>query len=41
MSGAKFDPPSGAHMLALQRAAMRRHRNTRVIPQTHRQLHVR
>jgi organic radical activating enzyme len=41
VSGAKFDPPSGAHMLALQRAAMRRHRNTRVIPQTHRQLHVR
>jgi len=41
VSGAKFGPPTGDHMLALQRAAMRRHPNTRVIPQTHRQLHVR
>jgi hypothetical protein len=41
VSGAKFGPPTGAHMLALQRAAMRHHANTRVIPQTHRQLHVR
>jgi 7-carboxy-7-deazaguanine synthase len=41
VSGAKFDPPSGAHMLALQRAAMRLHRDTRVIPQTHRLLHLR
>ena len=41
VSGAKFEPPSGEHMLALQRAAMRHHRDTRVIPQTHRQLHVR
>ncbi|MHC4938594.1 MAG: radical SAM protein [Planctomycetota bacterium] len=41
VSGATFHPPTGAHMLALQRAAMRLHRDTRVIPQTHRQLHVR
>jgi organic radical activating enzyme len=41
VSGAKFGPPTGEHMLALQRAAMRYHANTRVIPQTHRQLHVR
>jgi len=41
VSGAKFEPPTGGHMLALQRAAMRHNRDTRVIPQTHRQLHVR
>ncbi|MEM8883482.1 MAG: 7-carboxy-7-deazaguanine synthase QueE [Planctomycetota bacterium] len=41
VSGARFEPPTGGHMLALQRAAMRHHRDTRVIPQTHRLLHVR
>ena len=41
VSGAAFHPTTGEHMLALQRAAMRLHRPTRVIPQTHRQLHVR
>ena len=41
VSGAKFDPPAGEHLLALQRAALAVHRATRVIPQTHRLLHVR
>ena len=41
VSGARFHPPGGEHLLALQRAAMRIHRATRVIPQTHRALHVR
>jgi organic radical activating enzyme len=41
VSGARFGPPPGEHLLALQRAAMRVHRATRVIPQTHRALHVR
>jgi organic radical activating enzyme len=41
VSGAKFSPPSGDHLLALQRAAMGLHRDTRVIPQAHRILHVR
>lgn len=41
VSGAIFSPPSGDHLLALQRAAMRIHRDTRVIPQAHRILHVR
>lgn len=41
VSGAKFGPPSGDHLLALQRAAMRVHADTRVIPQAHRILHVR
>jgi 7-carboxy-7-deazaguanine synthase len=41
VSGSAFDPTTGEHMLTLQRAAMSRHRPTRVIPQTHRQLHVR
>ena len=41
VSGTKFEPPTGSHMLDLQQAAMRHHRKTRVIPQTHRQLHVR
>ena len=41
VSGAAFSPTTGDHMLALQRAAMKLHRPTRVIPQTHRQLHVR
>lgn len=41
VSGSKFDPPSGEHLLALQRAAMRFHRDVRVIPQVHRSLHLR
>jgi len=41
VTGSKSDPPSGDHMLALQRTAMRAHRATRVIPQTHKSLHVR
>lgn len=41
VSGARFEPPTGEHLLALQRAAMAVHRATRVIPQTHRQLHLR
>jgi len=41
VSGAAFGPPAGEHMLALQRAAMGVHKTTRVIPQTHRALHVR
>ncbi|MHC4548932.1 MAG: 7-carboxy-7-deazaguanine synthase QueE [Planctomycetota bacterium] len=41
VSGLRFDPPSGPKLLALQRAAMAVHRPTRVIPQTHRVLHVR
>jgi 7-carboxy-7-deazaguanine synthase len=41
VSGAAFQPTTGDHMIALQRAAMKLHRPTRVIPQTHRQLHVR
>lgn len=39
--GSAFHPPKGNHMLALQRAAMRVHEKTRVIPQTHRTLHLR
>jgi len=41
VSGARFGPPAGDHLLALQRAAMAVHRDTRVIPQAHRLLHVR
>jgi organic radical activating enzyme len=41
VSGARFGPPSGEQLLALQRAAMALHRDTRVIPQAHRILHVR
>ncbi|MDH3592054.1 MAG: 7-carboxy-7-deazaguanine synthase QueE [Planctomycetota bacterium] len=41
VSGSRFGPPSGDHLLSLQRAAMRVHRDTRVIPQTHRSLHLR
>jgi organic radical activating enzyme len=41
VSGARFHPPAGDHLLALQRAAMALHRDTRVIPQAHRLLHVR
>jgi len=41
VTGARFGPPSGDHLLALQRAAMRVHAETRVIPQTHKQLHLR
>jgi organic radical activating enzyme len=41
VSGARFGEPSGAHLLALARAALRVHRATRVIPQTHKILHVR
>ena len=41
VSGQRFGPPTGEHMLALQRAAMTVHPKTRVIPQTHRSLHVR
>jgi len=41
VSGARFSPPSGSHLLDLQRAAMSVHRLTRVIPQTHKQIHVR
>jgi organic radical activating enzyme len=41
VSGSRFGPPRGEHMLALQHAAMRTHRDTRVIPQTHRALHLR
>ncbi len=40
-SGARNLPPDGDHLLALQRAAMAEHRAVRVVPQTHRQLHVR
>ena len=39
--GSKFDPPKGDFVLALQRRAMAVHRPTRVIPQTHKMLHVR
>jgi len=39
--GSKFDPPKGDHALELQRRAMAIHRPTRVIPQTHKMLHVR
>jgi organic radical activating enzyme len=41
VTGAAFSPPAGDHLLALQRAAMACHRDTRVIPQAHRILHVR
>jgi hypothetical protein len=41
VTGQRFEPPSGDHLLALQRAAMAIHRPTRVIPQAHRALHVR
>jgi len=41
VTGAAFGPPSGDHLLLLQRAAMALHRDTRVIPQAHRILHVR
>jgi len=41
VSGARFHPPPGDRLLALQRAAMTVHRDTRVIPQAHRLLHVR
>lgn len=41
VTGAAFRPPSGDHLLALQRAAMLVHTDTRVIPQAHRLLHVR
>ncbi len=41
VTGAVFSPPAGDHLLALQRAAMTLHRDTRVIPQAHRILHVR
>ena len=39
--GSKFDPPRGEQVLELQRRCMPRHRSTRVIPQTHKILHVR
>ncbi|MFI5403496.1 MAG: 7-carboxy-7-deazaguanine synthase QueE [Planctomycetota bacterium] len=41
VTGTAFSPPTGDHLLLLQRAAMVRHENTRVIPQAHRILHVR
>lgn len=41
VSGTRNHPPTGEHLLALQGAAMREHRDTRVIPQTHRILHLR
>ena len=41
VTGARFHPPSGDHLLALQREAIEIHRLTRVIPQTHKSLHVR
>jgi len=41
VSGAAFGPPRGDHLLALQQAAMQVHARTRVIPQTHKALHVR
>ena len=41
VSGLRFDPPRGEHLLLLQQAAMREHRAVRVIPQTHRALHLR
>jgi organic radical activating enzyme len=41
VSGLRFDPPRGAHLIDLQRAAMAEHLATRVIPQTHRILNVR
>jgi len=41
VSGARFDPPTGAHCYALQRAALAVHGATRVIPQAHRTLHLR
>jgi len=39
--GSKFDPPKGEFVLDLQRRAMALHFPTRVIPQTHKMLHVR
>lgn len=39
--GSKFDPPKGDFVLGLQQRAMAVHRPTRVIPQTHKMLHVR
>ena len=39
--GSRFDPPKGDFVLELQRRAMALHRPTRVIPQTHKMLHVR
>jgi len=39
--GSKFDPPKGEFVLELQRQALAIHRPTRVIPQTHKMLHVR
>lgn len=41
VTGARFSPPAGDHLLDLQRAAMALHKDTRVIPQAHRLLHVR
>jgi organic radical activating enzyme len=41
VTGTAFHPPKGDHMLALQRAAMHVHERTRIIPQTHRTLHLR
>ncbi len=41
VSGARFSPPRGERLLALQRAALRVHPLVRVIPQLHRSLHVR
>ncbi len=41
VTGHRYGPPRGDHLLALQRAAMGEHRATRVIPQAHKTLHVR
>ena len=41
VTGSRFLPPRGTHMLDLQRAALAVHRDTRIIPQTHRALHLR
>jgi len=41
VTGSRFGPPRGEHLLALQRAALREHPDTRVIPQAHKALHVR
>jgi len=41
VTGTRFDPPRGEHLVRLQTAALRVHGRTRVIPQTHKTLHVR
>lgn len=41
VEGARFGPPTGDHLLALQSACLRIHPAVRVIPQTHKAIHVR